>query len=33
MFLGLQEVGADIEIRTSIQTGSWLIDKMMIASS
>ncbi|MCG8486203.1 MAG: metalloprotease PmbA [Chromatiales bacterium] len=31
MFLGLQEVGCDIETRSSVQTGSWLIDNMMIA--
>jgi PmbA protein len=31
MFMGLQEVGSDIETRTSVQTGSWLIDRMMIA--
>jgi PmbA protein len=31
MLLDLQEVGTDIETRTSVQTGSWLIDKMMIA--
>jgi PmbA protein len=31
MFLALQEVGTDVETRTSVQTGSWLIDKMMIA--
>ncbi len=31
MFMGLLEVGADIETRTSVQTGSWLIDHMMIA--
>jgi PmbA protein len=33
MFMGLQEVGADIETRTSVQTGSWLIDQMMIAGA
>lgn len=31
MMLGLQEIGCDAETRTSIQTGSWLIDHMMIA--
>lgn len=31
MMLGLQEVGTDLETRSSVQTGSWLIDKMMIA--
>jgi PmbA protein len=31
MFLGLQEVGNDIETRSSVQTGSWLIDRMTIA--
>jgi PmbA protein len=31
MFMGLLEVGTDIETRTSVQTGSWLIDRMMIA--
>ncbi|MEJ2612253.1 MAG: metalloprotease PmbA [Candidatus Thiodiazotropha sp.] len=31
VFLGLQEIGTDIEARSSVQTGSWLIDKMMIA--
>jgi PmbA protein len=29
--MGLQEVGSDVETRSSIQTGSWLIDRMMIA--
>lgn len=33
MFLGLQEIGADVERRTSIQTGSWLMDRMTIAGS
>lgn len=31
MFMGLQAVGADVETRSSVQTGSWLIDRMMIA--
>jgi PmbA protein len=31
MFMGLREVASDIETRTSVQTGSWLIDRMMIA--
>jgi PmbA protein len=31
MFMGLLEVGRDVETRTSVQSGSWLIDKMMIA--
>lgn len=31
MFLGLQEVGTDVETRSSVQTGSWLIDRMTIA--
>ncbi|MCU7875369.1 MAG: metalloprotease PmbA [Candidatus Thiodiazotropha sp. (ex Lucinoma borealis)] len=31
MMLGLQEVGTDLETRSSVQSGSWLIDKMMIA--
>ncbi|MEJ2619625.1 MAG: metalloprotease PmbA [Candidatus Thiodiazotropha sp.] len=31
MLLGLQQVGSDIETRSSVQTGSWLIDNMMIA--
>lgn len=31
MFMGLQTVGNDVERRSSIQTGSWLIDHMMIA--
>ncbi|MEJ2465852.1 MAG: metalloprotease PmbA [Candidatus Thiodiazotropha sp.] len=31
MFMGLQEVGSDVETRSSVQTGSWLIDRMMIA--
>jgi PmbA protein len=31
MFMGLQEVGKDIETRSSVQTGSWLIDRMTIA--
>jgi PmbA protein len=33
MFMGLREVGADVETRSSVQTGSWLIDKMTIAGS
>jgi PmbA protein len=33
MFMGLLEVGTDIETRTSVQTGSWLIDRMMIAGN
>jgi PmbA protein len=31
MFMGLQEVGSDVETRSSVQTGSWLIDRMTIA--
>ncbi len=31
IFMGLLEVGTDIETRTSVQTGSWLVDRMMIA--
>jgi PmbA protein len=31
MLMGLREVGNDVETRTSVQTGSWLIDRMMIA--
>jgi PmbA protein len=31
MFMGLQEVGRDVETRSSVQTGSWLIDRMTIA--
>ncbi|MET0090331.1 MAG: metalloprotease PmbA [Candidatus Thiodiazotropha sp.] len=31
MFLGLREIGNDVETRTSVQTGSWLIERMMIA--
>ncbi|MCU7906716.1 MAG: metalloprotease PmbA [Candidatus Thiodiazotropha sp. (ex Epidulcina cf. delphinae)] len=31
MFMGLQEVGTDVETRSSVQSGSWLIDRMMIA--
>ncbi|MES9925121.1 MAG: metalloprotease PmbA [Candidatus Thiodiazotropha endolucinida] len=31
MLMGLLEVGSDVETRSSIQTGSWLIDRMMIA--
>ncbi|MEW8202435.1 MAG: metalloprotease PmbA [Candidatus Thiodiazotropha endolucinida] len=31
MLVGLLEVGSDVETRSSIQTGSWLIDRMMIA--
>ncbi len=31
MFMGLLEVGSDVETRSSVQTGSWLIDRMMIA--
>jgi PmbA protein len=31
MMMGLQEVGSDVETRSSVQTGSWLIDRMMIA--
>lgn len=31
MLMGLRAVGSDVETRTSVQTGSWLIDRMMIA--
>jgi len=31
MFLGLQTVGRDVDIRGSTRTGSWLIDRMTIA--
>ncbi|MES9811367.1 MAG: metalloprotease PmbA [Candidatus Thiodiazotropha sp.] len=31
MLMGLLQVGSDVETRSSIQTGSWLIDRMMIA--
>jgi PmbA protein len=31
MFMGLQAVGTDVETRTSVQTGSWLIDRMTVA--
>ncbi len=31
MMLGLQAVGTDVETRSSVQTGSWLIDRMTIA--
>ena len=31
MFMGLQAVGSDVERRSSVQTGSWLIDRMTIA--
>ncbi len=31
MFMGLQAVGNDIDTRGSTRTGSWLIDRMMIA--
>ncbi|MES9977109.1 MAG: metallopeptidase TldD-related protein, partial [Candidatus Thiodiazotropha sp.] len=31
MLTGLLQVGSDVETRSSIQTGSWLIDRMMIA--
>ena len=31
MFLELLEVGCDVETRSSVQTGSWLIDRMTIA--
>ncbi len=31
MFMGLRAVGTDIETRSSTQTGSWLIERMMIA--
>jgi PmbA protein len=31
MLMGLTQVGSDVETRTSVQTGSWLIDHMMIA--
>jgi PmbA protein len=33
MFMGLLEVGTDVETRSSVQTGSWLIEKMTIAGS
>jgi PmbA protein len=31
MLMGLQAVGNDVERRSSVQTGSWLIDRMTIA--
>ena len=31
MFMGLQAVGSDLETRSSVQTGSWLIERMTIA--
>jgi len=31
MLLGLLEVGTDLETRTSVQTGSWLVERMTIA--
>ncbi|PVV14820.1 MAG: metalloprotease PmbA [gamma proteobacterium symbiont of Ctena orbiculata] len=31
ILMGLQQVGTDVETRSSVQTGSWLIDQMMIA--
>lgn len=31
MLMGLQAVGSDVERRSSVQTGSWLIDRMTIA--
>jgi PmbA protein len=31
MMMDLLEVGSDVETRSSVQTGSWLIDRMMIA--
>jgi PmbA protein len=31
MMMGLLEVGSDVETRSSVQTGSWLIERMMIA--
>jgi PmbA protein len=31
MMMGLLEVGKDVETRSSVQTGSWLIERMMIA--
>ncbi|MEW8562076.1 MAG: metalloprotease PmbA, partial [Candidatus Thiodiazotropha sp.] len=31
MMMGLLEVGSDRETRSSVQTGSWLIERMMIA--
>ncbi|MES9993259.1 MAG: metalloprotease PmbA [Candidatus Thiodiazotropha sp.] len=33
MMMGLLEVGRDVETRSSVQTGSWLIDRMMIAGN
>ncbi|MFK5913281.1 MAG: metalloprotease PmbA [Woeseiaceae bacterium] len=33
MFLGLQQVGNDLDTRGGIITGSWLIDKMTVAGS
>ena len=33
MFMGLQAVGSDVETRSSVQTGSWLIDRMTIAGA
>lgn len=31
MMMGLLEVGSDVETRSSVQTGSWLIERMMVA--
>jgi PmbA protein len=31
MMMGLLEVGSDVETRSSVQTGSWLIQRMKIA--
>ncbi len=33
MFMGLQQVGNDLDTRSSIVTGSWLIDNMTVAGS
>ena len=33
MLMGLQAVGTDVERRSSVQTGSWLIDHMTIAGA
>ena len=33
MFLGIREIGADVDSRGSIRTGSLLVDRMTIAGS
>ena len=33
MFLGIREIGADVDVRGAVRTGSLLIDRMTIAGA